>query len=322
MHFVPRWYLARWAVEGKVLVRRRDGGMFEANPRNVAAEAGMYDLPTPEGGHSTAIEEALQVIEDIALRAFEKIGATGSPPDPGTDERGVVSAFLAIQMTRTPEQRERAAFPTRVAEYAAGGEITREIVAAFLESVHLREPPSDSEVEGAYMFATGAGDPPMDPRAETIALMFIATPELIQAFDGMHWRIETDRKRRLITSDSPLVLWRRPTTRDKHEGIGVRNAEEIRFPLDPGTLLVLSQKPKARTARMSGERARACVADAAAACYQFIVGSPHQQPAIERLRLNPHRPVLRFNVAPGFQEGPDGQLEPIGDIFHSWVPRR
>lgn len=41
-HFVPRVYLDRFALDGLVHVRRRDGGAFNANPVNVAVECGFY----------------------------------------------------------------------------------------------------------------------------------------------------------------------------------------------------------------------------------------------------------------------------------------
>ncbi|MBB3871659.1 DUF4238 domain-containing protein [Brevundimonas mediterranea] len=44
-HYVWRFHLAAWAVEGKIAVLRKDGKGFVTNPANVAAERDFYRLP-------------------------------------------------------------------------------------------------------------------------------------------------------------------------------------------------------------------------------------------------------------------------------------
>ncbi|HEY7583072.1 MAG TPA: DUF4238 domain-containing protein [Acidimicrobiia bacterium] len=320
-HYVPRAYLARWALQGKVFVRWRNGKTFEANPKNVAAETGMYDIegasPVPSGG----LDEALTTIDDQGLLAIREVDDTGKPPKPGSDTRAILAAFIAVQLSRTPEQRERATYPDRVRAYAGGRSITKDLVARFLEEEHLRAKPSEQEVEGAYIFAT-AGESGAVGSAEAFHLMFLALPEMIAALDEMTWRIEVDRKRRLITSDAPVILWAKPSKQDALRGIGVRTAEEIRFPLDPGKQLVLSRRGSATSSRVSGQRARECAIDAANACYRFVIGSPAHRAAISQIRLSPYRPPLRFNVGSAVRVNPDGSREEMGDILHVWVPGR
>jgi hypothetical protein len=227
-------------------------------------------------------------------------------------------------MTRSPEARERAGFPARVVEFLDGRALTHELVAEYLEKVHLREKPRDAEVEGAYTLVSVAmQDPGALTRAATMDLMLSSVSELRPVIDAMNWAIEFDRKGRLITSDSPVVLWRKPTPRDAYEGFGITNAEEVRFPMDPTKLLVLSHRSRATTSRMSGERVRDVNADGAVACHNFVVGRPDNRGAIERLRIGEHRPVMRFNVGPGFQRKADGTLSKMGgEIVHFWIPRR
>lgn len=322
-HFVPRSYLDRFAVGGNVLVRRRDGAVFESDTINVAVEAGMYDVPTPSG-ISTAIEDALAVVDGAAVNAMRAIDESARPPAAGSEQRYTLSVYLALLMTRSPEARERAGFPARVVEFLGGRALTRELVAEYLEKVHLREKPRDAEVEGAHTLVSVAmQDPETLTRAATMDLMLGSVSELRPAVDAMNWAIEFDRKGRLMTSDSPVVLWRAPTRRDAFEGVGVNNAEEVRFPLDPTKILVLSQRSGATTSRMSGERARAVNADTAVACHNFVVGRLDRRAAIERLRIGDHRPVMRFNVAPGFQREADGTVTKTdSEIVHFWIPRR
>jgi hypothetical protein len=322
-HFLPRSYLERFAMGGNVLVRRRDRTVFLADTVNVAVEAGMYDVPTPSGV-SSHVEDLLAIVDSAAAAAMQAVDGTERPPVRGSQEREALGAFMALLMTRTPEARERSDFPARVAKYLAGRPLTRELIAEYLETVHLRFKPSDVEVEGAFtMVDVARQDPWLMTKASSIDLMLGSVAQLYSVIDAMEWSVETDRKGRLITSDAPVVMWRTPTERDAYEGVGLNNAEEVRFPLDPSKLLVLSHRPRPITSRMSGERVRAVNAETAAACYSFIVARPDRQHAAEKLRMAAHRPAMRFNVGPGYQEGPDGKLAKMqGDILHFWIPRR
>jgi len=98
--------------------------------------------------------------------------------------------------------------------------------------------------------------------------------EVTQVLDGKHWCLEVARKPRLITSDTPVVLWRRPIADDRYRGFGVDNAEEIRFPMDAGHQLVLTNVPQPATMRVEPNRVRVCNADLAAGCHKFIAGQP------------------------------------------------
>src|SRR5439155_7087519 len=134
-HFVPRAYLDRFAGGDIVLVRRRDSKTFKANPVNVAVECGFYDVEI-EGAKSSLVEELLARIDGPALAAMQSIDRTGRPPADGTEERLILAVFLALQNTRTPEQRERVLFPQRLADYVVGRGVTREVVPERLEPAH------------------------------------------------------------------------------------------------------------------------------------------------------------------------------------------
>jgi hypothetical protein len=73
----------------------------------------------------------------------------------------------------------------------------------------------------------------------SMEMMFDAAEALSPRLNARSWCIEHDRKGRLVTSDSPLVLWRSPSPRDAYEGFGIEDADEIRFPLDPHKQLII-----------------------------------------------------------------------------------
>ena len=137
----------------------------------------------------------------------------------------------------------------------------------------------------------------------------------------MTWTVEHDRKGRFITSDTPVVLWRRPSSRDAFEGIGVQTATEIRFPLNPNKQLVMHRGHRPPSVRVTGDRVAECNADVASACHQYVVGRPERSIMLAALSLSPKRPVLRFNQAAGFERHPDGSFVRMdGDVVHAGSP--
>ena len=78
-HQVPRFYLDRFARAGHVLVRRRDGTAFPANPLDVAVESRFYAIPTPGGGKWSEVKRLLARIEALAKGAIDAIDRTGDP---------------------------------------------------------------------------------------------------------------------------------------------------------------------------------------------------------------------------------------------------
>lgn len=124
--------------------------MFVAGTHNVAVESGFYDLVEPSGDVSSAVEEWLGRVEHAAADVLATIDTTGEPPQTGTQARRVLAEFLALQFTRTPEQRERTLFPERVRTWLEGRELTRELIDECLSDVHLRFAPAADEVEGGF----------------------------------------------------------------------------------------------------------------------------------------------------------------------------
>lgn len=322
-HYVPRSYLERFADGDQVFVRRRDGATFTTNCINVAVEAGFYDIEVQGGGKSKAVEEILADVEGATAEVFRAIDAAMSAPVPGSAERDVLSVYLALQMTRTPEQRERLIFPERLAKFLDGRELTRELVAAYLTDHHIGFAPSENEVEGAWTFASVAlrGLSALTPEL-SMRLMLSSVSELAPRLAGLRWCVEHDRKERFVTSDTPLVLWRTPTVRDQFEGFGVETAEEIRFPLDPGKQLVLSRSARSPSARVNPSRSAECNQDVAYASHNFVIGHPRERVRLEALDLPERRPTLRFNTGPLLRSLDDGRTVEDGEILHMWVPRR
>lgn len=319
-HTVQKAYLDRFADNGQVYVRRRDGKSFSSGTVNVAVEVGFYDISDASGNRSTAVETHLNTIEGPAMTALSRIDDTGQPPAKGTPDRWALARYLGLQSTRTPEWRDRTLFPARVAEYAGGREITRDLVAEYLAEKHLGFRPSENEASAAFDFISEAiGSPETLTREYSITMMLQGTEEIAPILHELSWTLESDRKARLITSDAPFIIWRKPSIRDKFEGVGITNAEEVRFPLDPGKQLVLSHRARTSTARIESGRVRECNAYAASACHRFVIAHPRNSGLANSVELTSRRPVIRFNTGPLYSEEGE-RLD--GEVLHAWVPRR
>lgn len=321
-HQVPRAYLERFAIDGKVRVRRRDGrAAFETSPLNVAVESGYYDVTGFDGRRTSAVEGALGEIESPAWPALAAVDRTGRPPQ-GKD-REALAEFIAIQMTRTTHYRDRALFPKTVEDWAAGRPIDRDLIREYLRIEHIGEEPSDREVEGAWVFVTThMADTTIVTEKWALEMMFTGAVDLLDRLSGLHWMIEVDPRRGFVTSDQPVIPWRKVSRRDHYHGIGIETAGELRFPLDPAKQLVLSRRRRRPVITVNDLRVRRANADMAEWCHRFVVGSPANRRGIDGLHLDPWRPVIRFNVGRLEVRQTDGELvRQDGEVVQMWVPR-
>jgi hypothetical protein len=324
-HQVPQFYLERFAANGKLAVRWRDGKRYETSPKNVAVESGFYDIPDGMGGVSKEIETGLANIERAWLTLYcGGLTAMADCPVPVTlTARHWRCSSDCRWHARRPT--ENVLFPRRVVDWANGREVTSDLVAEFLETQYLGFRPGPPEVDGAFTLVNVSLREESHTLSDEFAveMMLRAAWELSRRLLGLTWSIEFDRRGELIISDTPVVVWRQPSPRDNFEGFGIENADEVRFPLDPGKQFVLSRRARKASLDVAVHRVRRSNADMAGACHRFIVGSPENRAQMDAHRLDPWRPLLRFNVGPGFEEAADGTRRRMaGDIVHMWTPRR
>jgi hypothetical protein len=317
-HYVPECYLKAWAINNEIAVRRRDAKRpFVTGPSVVATEIGLYG----DGVIASAREKMFGRLEEDWPRLREKVITSESL---SSDERHQVSLFMALQIVRTREHLAQQEFVTAIAKFSDERPLSRDTVRRFLTERHLGFPPEDSEVEGAWTLASyvlGHGQAPTRDESLQTGIQ-IALEQLGPRLGRMSWTLECCRKSILITSDRPVMFWRSKSVRDQIEGIGLEGAEEIRFPLDPGNMLVLRHAAANGVKREKVEPKRFVQvnSDVASQCFEFIVGRPTQARKLGELRLASKRPSLRFNVGPGIRKLPDGREEPMGDVLHMWIP--
>lgn len=325
-HYVQAAYLQRFSDNGQVAVRWRDrDDIFETGVKNVAVECGFYEVVAPDGTKSVAAEYVLNDIEGPAMQVLAAIDQDLKAPIRDSGARLVLATYMALQLSRTPEAMDRVLFPQYVMEYAKDRPIDEGLIAEYLTTVHLGFEPESTEVEAALdVVRIALREPALLTKQFAIDVMFRSIDQVGAALLQKSWSLEVARKPRLMTSDMPVVLWRRESERDEYEGVGVQNAEEIRLPLDTGKQLILSDKPEGMGAtRVEPARVRDCNQAMADACHKFVVSHPGQRRELGELDLAQHRPVLRFNTGPLLESDANGSMVDKGrQVLHVWTPRR
>lgn len=188
--------------------------------------------------------------------------------------------------------------------------------------MHLGFRPHEKEIEAALIFVQETERRGLPTKDDAIHLALSTVDQLATILLGKRWSLEIARRPRFLTSDAPLIIWRKPSLRDSFEGVGLENADEVRFPLDSGHQLVLTTEQRPSILRVEPSRVRACNVDTASSCHRFIVGHPNRLRPLEEVPLSAKRPVVRFNTGPGYQKGADGTDQYFGEVLHMWVQRR
>ena len=323
-HFVPQCYLSSWAnLDGHVAVRRRETKeIFTPHPKNVTIESHLYG-PVHV---AKQVEDLFSKVEADWPKLKQKL-AGGELLS--SDERELVAIFIALQVVRLPDHFIQGEIASRVAEHCGTTEPSRDQVGDYLEKRHLGFRPETREVEAAWSFVTAILRIHRSEggltRPEAIGLgLDIAIKKLAPFILSCSWKVEHCRKRSLITSDRPVTYWAKPSKMDQLQGLGMVNASEIWLPLDPQSLLTLTNSGGATVAGVVDVKPRrfeVVNSEIAARCSKCVVATPHRSAALMKMHLGKHGPALRFNMAPGIRRLPDGSTEPMGDVLHMWTPR-
>jgi hypothetical protein len=302
-HFVPATYLRAWANSDDqiAVLRRGNPKPYITNVKNVAVEAGLYGRD--QAGQSR--EAIFGSLEENWPNLREKLVNRGG--ELGSEVRAQISLFIALQTIRTREKIAQVEFLNSFAEFSARRPVEKEKVRSFLAERWLRQVPSDSEVEGAWTYAYVSlqkGAPPNKNEVMEM-LLGIAVTEIEPRIAKFHWKVEHCRKPMLLTSDRPVMYWRPRGPMDNWEGIGLDDAVEIRMPITPQDLLVI--RPVGLDAgieQVQPRRFDRVNLDVSSQCHEIVIGAESRFSKLEQIKLAPHRPVLRFNMAPGVERMP------------------
>lgn len=311
-HYVPRTYLGAWAnAGGQVAYRRRDRvGAIVTNTKNVAVAIGIYG----EGELGQLREEFFQQIEGEWVGLRRELVQRG---DLTAQRRSVFAIFAAIQLMRTLKHSNEMNFIRNVASMTDQRPVPRDAVRKYLAALDGAEPHTN-EVEAAWTYINGTpgGKIPNLDEMHGVA-MDVAVRSIAPRLEQMMWTVNEFDNPELMSNDCPVHAWRRPVEDALPGGIGIETADEVRFPLSPTALLVMTRN--GREASEESQEPKAVNGEIARQCHQFVIGTPNSKPALDQFVLAERAPRLRFRTGPLLRAGPDGTDENMGEILHLYV---
>ncbi len=289
-HYVPQVYLKQWAVEGRVAARRRgESQAFVASTAKIMQERDLYTIEHPDM-RKDAVETSLSRLEGEIPEMLQML-RMGRIPAPGTPERKGCAELLALQYIRTPDRLILNRLPRSARVRAGADGIIDEALVRELFVDHVGREPLVAEIDGLKDFlAVTARPEALMGRNDVVAGMFGSFERVASHLRDMSWSIERTRGLAFITSDTPVHVWcRRPP---QASGVGIANADEVRFPVGPRHLLVLrphSQKTLSLAAR---SRVESVNRHTMATSWQVIAAQPNVADALSQAEWRPLRPLL------------------------------
>ena len=236
-HFVPRFHLDRFADQkGRLRAfDRKRGETRTTSSRRVAVERDFYRLPESTGLPAGLLEETLSRQESEAAAAIRDVLDEGRVSH---SNREVLAAHMAFQYLRTRHHR---IFTRDVTDWMA----TREVQITL--GRRLSEGDFDSESERAVaqellgQLASGELAASLH-EDELLGWMFRYLEILFEELrSGWNWILVVLHVPGFVTSDNPICLLGEPQFGSPASNVGVKNALEVWFPLDPRRALVLAR---------------------------------------------------------------------------------
>jgi hypothetical protein len=275
-HIVPRTYLERWAVDGRIgVVQVRENKRLEMAVENVGTRRQFYRRKRPDGSDIDDIEWTLSDIESKAAPLLQS--AEDAWPFSG-DDKLMLARLFAFQWLRTPRWKER----------------YRERTDSFLEHYDANNPTTLSAEEVEHFNEQLRSD------THRLGMMLSTGVTGAAVFASMHWTLVEFDRPWIATSDQPLVLWTGAGARSPHADdmteFGVLDSIEIRLPVSPTgvVLMTWSDLPDDDHVRVTGTRDHAANFNAftvAAADRQWF-HRPDVSPPIASGNLLPVSPAL------------------------------
>jgi len=228
-HYLPRFFIARWAgADGLVAEFRRPHEALAVRYCSPAATGFVIDLYTNETAADPAARQVLEMlflqqVDDLAADALAAIEATGRKPRDAR-LRDAWSRFAMSLLHRTPE---------RVKFLLGKLEAYEAII--LNPSIAKQYPdlsgPSDPSNFDDWLEAAG----PIAPELKIKLLMkLIDNPRIGEALNAMHWRVvwlETARFG-FLTGDQPVMM---------SNGVGTPNGF-IMFAIGPDRLFIAASR--------------------------------------------------------------------------------
>lgn len=201
-HFLPEFYLHKFARDGYVWVYdRKEDSYRRQQPKNTAVIGHYYAITSETGERDYDIERMLSQFEGRAKTAIQTLEA-GQEINP--EQRADLAYYLAFQHTRTPR------FEREIDEMAdAVHKILLKEMVPTVEAAEIvfkcKEKKSDVTAESMYKFIHEEQFSMKGSRNNTISLMLDQTSRASKDIALMDWVVvHAVRGCSFITTDSPI----------------------------------------------------------------------------------------------------------------------
>jgi hypothetical protein len=244
-HTISDFYLKRFADEDERLavvdLSRASTPRSIRKTRNVAVANDFYTFTDTNGTRNPAVERLLGHIEGQAAAAMRKLSAGIFFPPPRQD-REDLSLWMAFQLVRGPEKRREIEAITDVtAKLLMQGIATPDQARARLQRAGVDEP-TEAEINDLIHFSSNLDrfDIVPDPNSHIQLMLDLAVNEIAPRIHAMRWAVAKFDEPALLSGDHPITFQVRPEHRSQFQGVGLETADEVRCPIDPSTMLLMT----------------------------------------------------------------------------------
>ncbi len=312
-HFIPAFYLRHFAnskAQVRIYPTHCNKPFFSSSVKNAAVEAGFYTIVSDDSSKASVLETELAKIEAAAQHAIGHV-LSGTPPS--VEDRRDLALFMAIQYSRTPEQRSQHALMVDAIEKAFYENMTEEWARERLAQIG-KEPTPDmvalvldiSKNPQKYLFRPHPND--------FLAVMVrVAVEGLAPLLFGRHWVVGVSPGPALIAGDHPLVMTRHPAGSSHYRGGGLAAAEQLFFPIDRHHILILNRESvMAQRVVLTREEVGSLNRTTAEYSHRYVFQHP-DDPVISALIPKTPRALMTVNLEPVFEVTPSAAivLEPL-----------
>lgn len=320
-HYVPQCYLRRFAHGDRIArVRLAKPQRHEVtNVLNVAVMKDLYTTIDAEVGETVAIERLFAVIDGIAAKALPRL-ADGVLFPPRRADRVDLAVWLSLLRHRSPHiRRQMEAIADQTFKLQMSLIRDEDQARAHLREMHGAEPDEDSVRDLLDLVGDMDSWEVAPHQNEMIGLMLDtglkATPFLL----GRHWTVMKFSEPGLVLTDNPLVVFQARENWTPSRGVSIGNADEIWFPLDRSSALILhsdalvGERVVRNPATTIDEFNQVVVSQAA----QEIYCHPDDLPRLCRLDLpKANRPIMKVSGADWITAKIDGVNAPLMRTGH------
>ncbi|WP_433491648.1 DUF4238 domain-containing protein [Nocardia grenadensis] len=225
-HYVPRFYLARWAVGQLIQPTLVDTKTRQrpCSPRMAARERQFYTLPSTGDTMDLPlkwVETHLGRIENACARRFSELDQASAGKITDGKLKRDLSVFLGLQRTRTPSQRDYHLLIIKA---------PRSIKKEFLRLTMPAASPAQIDAVCRNRYD--------DDKHEAIHLMLADVKNVLaMAIFRRRWAIYKTATP-VITCDDPVIALAGPP-HARETFLGLRDSAAIIYPLDPHHILVM-----------------------------------------------------------------------------------